>query len=135
VRRGDVDVTNATVYVRGTKNAARTRTVAVEPWAMHRLAEYLRGVPSTPTAPLFEDVTARRALDVQRQALERLGLDVRYTLHDARHSYAVRQVRAGVPLQEIARNLGHKDAVMLLRIYGKYQPDARDFARAKLRAG
>jgi integrase len=134
VRRADVDVSNSTVFVRGTKTTARTRLVSVEAWAMTRLTEYLRRSPSTPAALLFEGVTKWRALKVQRAALKALKLDETYTLHDARHSYAVRQMKAGVDPQLIASNLGHKDAFMVLKIYGKYRPTAHDLARMQLRA-
>jgi integrase/recombinase XerC len=134
VRRGDVDLASSTVFVRGTKTPGRTRVVAVEQWAMKRLAEYMRRAPATPAALLFEGIRARRALDVQRRELERLELDVRYTLHDARHSYAVRQMKSGVDVQVIAANLGHTDAMMVLKVYGKYRPNAQDRARTQLRA-
>lgn len=134
VRRGDVDVSNASVFVRGTKSAARTRVVAVEAWAMTRLADFLRRSPATPTTPLFNGVTRFRALKVQRAALKALKLDEGYTLHDARHSYAVRQMKAGADPQLIAHQLGHIDASMVLRVYGKYRPTAYDLARLQLRA-
>jgi len=134
VRRCDVDLPRGTVFVRGTKTPSRTRPVAVESWAMDRLASYLRARPSTPDAPLFPGVTERRALDVQRIALRQLGLDVRYTLHDARHSYAVRRMKAGDDPHMVAHNLGHRDPVMVLRVYGKYRPTAYDLARTHLRA-
>lgn len=133
VRRGDVDLDGATVFVQGTKTTARTRVVSVEEWAMTRLAEYLRRAPSTPAALLFEGVTKWRALKEQRKALRALNLDERYTLHDARHSYAVRQMKAGQDPQMIAHNLGHKDAVMVFKIYGKYRPTLSDLARASMK--
>lgn len=134
VRRSDVDLASSTVFARGTKTPGRTRVVAVEPWAMKRLAEYVRRNRSTPSALLFDGVKARRALDVQRRELKRLGLDPSYTLHDARHSYAVRQMKTGVDPQVIAANLGHTDALMVLKVYGKYRPTAQDLARAQMRA-
>ncbi len=134
VRRADVDPNSSTVFVRGTKTTARTRMVGVEPWAMTRLAEYIRRAALTDAALLFEGVVARRALDVQRAALKALKLDESYTLHDARHSFAVRQMKAGVDPQIIAHNLGHKDALMVLKVYGKYRPTTQDLARAQIRA-
>lgn len=134
VRRADVDSDSSTAFVRGTKTPARTRTVRVEPWAMAKLAEYVRRAALTGAAFLFEGVTARRALDVQRASLKALKLDESYTLHDARHSYAVRRMKAGDDPQMIAHNLGHKDALMVLKVYGKYRPSAQDLARAQIRA-
>ena len=42
--------------------------------------------------------------------------------HDARHHWAVENIRAGVPVELVARQLGHKDAVMVLKIYGRFAP-------------
>jgi integrase len=133
VRRADVDFDADTVFVRGTKTTARTRTVSLELWAMNKLADYIRRAALTGAALLFEGVTARRALDVQRASLKALQLDESYTLHDARHSYAVRRMKAGDDPQMIAHNLGHKDAFMVLKVYGKYRPTAQDLARSQIR--
>ncbi len=131
VRRGDVDLAGSTVLVRGTKTPSRTRVARVEPWAMKRLRQYLRRVPLTPAARLFEPVTYGQVREEHRKALAALGLDQRYRLHDCRHSYAVRQMQAGVDPQLIAHNLGHQDAFMVLKVYGKYRPTPQDLARAQ----
>lgn len=133
VRRSDVDLDNSTVHVHGTKNLGRDRVVVVEDWAVARLAGYLRQHPMTGAAFLFEGVTPRRAFDVQRAALKALKLNETYRLHDARHSYAVRMMKAGADPQIIANNLGHVDATMVLRVYGKYRPSLQDLAREQLR--
>jgi integrase len=56
-----------------------------------------------------------------REAVKAIGVED-YTLHDARHSYAVRHMQANTPIMEIATNLGHKDASLVLKVYGKYRP-------------
>jgi len=63
--------------------------------------------------------------------LKVLKLPTTYTMHDARHSFAVRCMKAGIDPQLIANNLGHRDATMALRIYGKYRPTPADFRRAR----
>jgi hypothetical protein len=40
----------------------RDRTVSVEPWAMARIAEFVRANSLTAAAPLFPDVTGRARL-------------------------------------------------------------------------
>lgn len=45
-----------------------------------------------------------------------------YRQKDQRHSYCVRAIKAGTPVELVARQLGHKDAVMVLRVYGKFIP-------------
>lgn len=59
-----------------------------------------------------------------------LGLPEGYTMHDGRHSFAVRLTRKVADPQLIASNLGHRDGTVIHRIYGKYRPKASDFRRA-----
>lgn len=134
VRKRDVDEKQRTVHVHGTKNSWRDRPVFVEDWAWPRIAAEAKG--KLPDAPLFVEVdgqaaTYYRALAAHRAALKALELHTSYTMHDARHSFAVRCIKAGIDPQLIANNLGHRDATMVLRIYGKYRPTAADFRRAR----
>ena len=46
-----------------------------------------------------------------------------YTPRDARHSYAVRAIRSGVPAEVVARQLGHANAVLVHKLYGRFAPD------------
>ena len=132
--RRDVDARRGIVLVRGSKNAWRERSVALDTWAAQRLRGYLSARAFTPDAPIFPGVTADQARHVQRRALKALSLSADYRLHDARHSYAVRHMKAGDRPELIAATLGHKDAIMVLRVYGKYHPTAHELARARLRA-
>lgn len=130
VLRGDFNFADNTSRARGTKNKWRDRTVSVEPWAMARIAEFIKATGLTPAAPLFPGVSGARALDVLRSGLRALGLPEAYTLHDARHSFAVRCMKRGAQPQLIANNLGHKDASQVLKIYGKYRPTLLDMSEA-----
>jgi hypothetical protein len=47
-------------------------------------------------------------------------------MRDQRHSYAVRAARAGTPAELIARQLGHADAVLVLKVYGRFMPSQQD---------
>jgi site-specific recombinase XerC len=134
VRRRDVELRRAIVQVTGTKNVWRTRPVLLDEWAKKRLASYIAARRFTPDALLFEGVTERQAWGVQKEAVAALKLQPGYRLHDARHSYAVRQMKAGVDPQVIANNLGHKDTTMLWKVYGKYRPTMHDLARERMRA-
>lgn len=133
VRVRDVDQANRSVHVHGTKNAWRNRPVYVEDWAWEYIARCLKG--KFPDSPLFldgaEPATYSRALASHRAAVKRLQLPVGYTMHDARHSFAVRQMKAGVDPQLIANNLGHRDATMVLKLYGKYRVRTEDFRRLR----
>jgi hypothetical protein len=51
-----------------------------------------------------------------------------YTMRDQRHTYAVRAIRAGTPAELVARQLGHVNAVLVHKVYGRFAPrqDERD---------
>jgi len=82
-----------------------------------------------PDAPLFDGVDYWDTIASHRSALKALGLPKDYTLHDARHGFAVRWIRAGIDPNLIAANLGHKNAMLVLKVYGKHRPRALDLAR------
>ena len=43
-------------------------------------------------------------------------------MSDARHTYAVRQIRAGVPVEVVARQLGHANSTLVQVVYGRFVP-------------
>ncbi|HEY8795140.1 MAG TPA: hypothetical protein VIM15_09370 [Gemmatimonadaceae bacterium] len=49
-----------------------------------------------------------------------------YQLRDQRHSYAVRAGRGGTPAELISRQVGHANAVLVLKIYGRFMPSQQD---------
>jgi integrase len=75
-------------------------------------------IPLSNLSPLF--IRARRSVGLE---------DVR--LHDLRHTYASRLVRAGVPLFEVAKLLGHRQIEMTMR-YSHLTVDTLDAAVAAL---
>jgi len=132
VQLSELDQESRTVHIHGTKNRWRDRIVLVEDWAWPIFLSAAKG--KVGNAGLFtEDSGApadyARARLEHKAALKALGLNPAYTMHDARHSFAVRWMKAGHDPQLIANNLGHRDASMVLRIYGKYRPKAADYRR------
>jgi integrase len=142
MRRRDVDVKNREIQAPGTKNYNRNRFVRVADWAWPFLEARLKGL--LPDARIFHEVPNRwRAGDVHRAAIgepARAGQEATgllkefpiyrgYTMRDSRHTYAVRAVKAGTPLELVAKQLGHKDVSMVIKVYGKYAP--RQDERAK----
>ena len=81
----------------------------------------------TPGERLFRGLDRWDVGDAHRDRLIALGLP-HHRVHDARHFYAIRAVRAGTPYELLARQLGHADVTMVARIYGRYAPrsDERD---------
>lgn len=115
------------VRVRGTKNANRDRLVRVADWAWHVLALRLMDLSATSLyeEPLGAVRTRHLLTEAHRKLVTSLGLPP-VTLHDARHYFAVRLMRAGTPAEVVARQLGHRDATMVLRVYGRFAPSAHD---------
>jgi hypothetical protein len=50
------------------------------------------------------------------------------TLHDHRRSYAVNSRKRGMPDPLIAHQAGHANTLLIAKRYGRYTPNARDFA-------
>lgn len=126
----DVDVARRTVRVRGGKTAWRDRVVRVadDLWPFV-LAGVVGKLPGALVAPGDRWQWSRR----HAEAVERAGLRPLW-LRDARHSFAIRLVRAGVPLEVVARQMGHKDATLVMRVYGRFQPSTDEVERWEQRA-
>jgi integrase len=127
LKRRDVDLDAKTVRAHGSKRSWRNRSCAItELWVIPIIAGYIKDF--TPNAPLFPNAHEKTFLDRHHAA----GVDAkvpRSTLHDHRHSYSVNALRRGMPLQLVAHQLGHKDTTLVQRTYGKFVPQAFDFAR------
>ncbi len=115
----DVDLREHQVRARGTKAWTRDRMALVADWAWLHVERHLRAV--LPGERVFRGVHRWAAGDMHRERCRALGL-TGYRLHDARHHWAVRMIRAGMPLELVARQLGHRDVVMVARVYGRFVP-------------
>lgn len=129
--RGDIDTENWTIHARGTKNVWRDRIVSVERWAIPYLEEHIRLL--TPGARVFPGLNRWTASDVHRAVCKRIGIE-NYQLRDARHTYAVRMIRNGAPAGLVATQLGHVDATMVTRVYGRFHPSHNEMAKWHSRA-
>jgi integrase len=130
--RADVDTERRRVRARGTKMArrqgkrARDRYARVEAWAWAYLERHLAANPGLPAADLFPGVSPKMARARHREACRRLGI-TNYRPHDARHTYAVRAIRAGASPRVVSKQLGHVDEQMVMRVYAKHEPDDSDY--------
>jgi integrase len=125
LRRRDVDVAHREVRAAGTKTHSRDRVVRVAEWAWPYLEARCVGLP--PDVLLFSAVGVDRwsARSAHHTACEALSI-ADYTQRDARHSYAVRAIRSGVPAEVVARQLGHANAVLVLKVYGRFAPNQQE---------
>jgi integrase len=127
---GDVDLDQATVFVRHGKTARSVRTIPVPPNVAASLrAHRARAGTIDRHAPLFtgERKGQRLRVDVAlhrfTELLEAARLP-RMRLHDLRHAHATLLLAAGVPMQLIADQLGHANQAMTAQVYAHVQPGA-----------
>ncbi|MGH7649937.1 MAG: tyrosine-type recombinase/integrase, partial [Gemmatimonadaceae bacterium] len=123
LRRSDVDIARREIRAAGTKTHARDRIVRASEWSWPFIAHACVGL--LPNAPLFPKIDRWLAGDAHRAACAALEFED-YQLRDQRHSYAVRAARAGTPAELIARQLGHANAVLVLKVYGRFMPSQQE---------
>jgi integrase len=114
----DFDLTAGTAFARGTKTAKRRRmTVITESAAVPFIAAALKGkLPKALVWGGCEVSTIRRR---HQAAARQLGLE-HTTLHDWRHTFAVRELRKGRSLTFVSQMLGHKNTTLVQTTYGQY---------------
>lgn len=134
VRVRSVSKADKTIHAPGTKSYNRDRIVRVADYAWDAVLELLKG--KHPDSTLFDAIGDRWiALDEHRAACNALvekgyrvfaempgGGKHDYTLRDHRHTWAVRAVRSGWPIEAVSRQLGHVNGVLALRVYGRFVP-------------
>lgn len=125
VRKRDVNEARHTVRAKGTKAESRDRICYVPDWAWGFVVEAMKDLhPDALLVPYSRTPIDRS----HREACEALKIED-YRFHDGRHSYAVRMIRAGTPMELVARQLGHTDLRQVMRCYGRFRPTEDDAAR------
>lgn len=132
IRKRDIDVERRAVRAPGTKTFNRDRVAKIRAFAWPYVERHIKNM--LPSARLFEGITYEQARRALVAALEAADISVSgYTLHSARHSFAVQLRREGVPFELIARNLGHKDTAECIKCYGRYDVDLDQWAQWEAR--
>lgn len=117
-----VDVAGGRIYLPGSKTENASRVVHLTARGIQAYRSFPRSI-STPLvwwgargAPLS---WPNWRWDVWYPAVELAGLKKRppYSL---RHTFAVWSLRAGVPIQDLAREMGHSDVSITFRTYGRW---------------
>lgn len=122
LRKGDVDLIDKTIFIRGTKNSdSREFPVGDFPELWTRL--------------IFEVAKCKtdedRVFPMTRMTLTRAWHKVRPTthgLHSLRHTLAIECLEKGVPLQLVQKILGHK-VIQTTMIYQDYLWTKKDFQK------
>lgn len=134
LRIKDVDLENGVLHVVQNvtfagidtpKTKSSRRTVSIPDVVKTELAEYIgKKYKPSPTQLLFyrspDGITGFFA---HKQA--EIGMTPRIRLHDLRHSHASMLINLGFSPDVVADRLGHKDATMVLAIYGHMYPQRR----------
>lgn len=112
MRLADLDLDLAECHVPGTKHVAgrvnkRDRYhVQIERWALSDLRRHIKARGLMGTVPLFAGMNRDTAHRQHVDACTAVGVQD-YTIHDARHSWAVRHIQAGASWEAVADQLGN----------------------------
>jgi integrase len=139
----DIDLQRMLAHAPGSKAITRNRyDVVIEGWAKPYLERHLalHDVMTAPgvepidyaTRPIFAGISRYKVYWFHKRACAALKIDD-LTVHDARHSLAVRWRKRGVPLEVIASQLGHQNVLQVATIYGRFQP-TMDERQAEVRS-
>jgi integrase len=121
LRVGDYDPDNGKLYI-GLTKSGDSRHVTLTADGQSFFEQLTAGKPSS--APMLGRVwKPSHQLGPMRQACERAKIDPPVGFHQLRHTWASLAIKQGVPLQMVAKNLGHVDTRMVERHYGHLDED------------
>lgn len=124
LRKEDVNFDERTINTRGSKTIWRNRVVRFEAWETEDLRSLVEWLGAGALLfPFADGATALDEFKAAQQAAEMSG----HRLHDLRHTYAVNALRQGYKPTVVAHQLGHKDATMVTKVYGRFIPDKSDY--------
>ncbi len=112
----DVDVAGSRFRIRGGKTAAARRWVAVPAWLMVEIQETCPPDDRTPERRVFPGLTPGGASSLITRACRAAGIP-QFSPHDLRHRYASVKISEGVPVTDLAAQLGHSKKSMTLDVY------------------
>jgi integrase len=131
---GDFDSAAGTILIQRSKSA-RSRHVILTPEGAEFFANICRGRPVNEIVFTRPDGQAWRETNHQlyvRRANERAKITPPITFHGLRHSFASLAIMNGMPLQVVAKALGHVNTKMVEAVYGHL---STDFVSQAIRAG
>jgi integrase len=112
----DVDVAGSRFRIRGGKTSSARRWVAVPPWLMVEIQETTPPDDRTAERRVFPGFTPAAARSAMRKACTSAGVP-HFHPHDLRHRYASVKLREGVPITDLAAQLGHARKSLTLDTY------------------
>jgi integrase len=112
----DVDIAESRFRVRQGKTATARRWVAVPSWLIEEIAASCSPDDRLPERRVFQGFSPGVAKNVMARACKAAGIP-HFHPHDLRHRYASLKVREGVPVTDLAAQLGHARKSMTLDTY------------------
>jgi integrase len=112
----DLDLSQSRFRIRQGKTRAARRWVAVPEWLMEDIAATCPLDDRTPERRVFPGATRQVLGMAMRRGCQAAGLPL-YSPHDLRHRYASVKIREGVPVTDLAAQLGHARKSMTLDTY------------------
>jgi integrase len=112
----DVDLAESRFRVRHGKTAAARRWIAVPEWLMEEIAATCPLEDRTPERRVFPGFSPDVAKNVMARACKAAGIP-HFHPHDFRHRYASLKLREGVPVTDLAAQLGHSRKSLTLDVY------------------
>ncbi len=124
----DVDESASRFRIRSGKTAAARRWVAVPEDLMAEISVSIPPDDRTPERRVFPGATPPTIKNIMRRACQTAGLSL-YSPHDLRHRYASVQIARGVPVTNVAAQLGHSRKRLTLDTYSHVLIDELDPGR------
>jgi integrase len=118
----DVDVDGSRFRIRHGKTRTARRWVAVPEWLMIDIAETTPPDDRTPERRVFVGFTVDATKNVMARACKAAGIS-HFHPHDLRHRYASIKIAEGVPVTQVAAQLGHAKKSMTLDTYSHVMID------------
>jgi integrase len=112
----DVDVAGCRFRISHGKTRTARRWVAVPAWLMVEVQESCPPDDRTPERHVFPGASRGAVGAAMRQACKVAGI-ARYHPHDLRHRYASVKIAEGVPVTDLAAQLGHSKKSLTLDTY------------------
>lgn len=113
---GDVDRANLRLRIRNGKTRAARRFVAVPEWLMEEIEATCPPDDRTEARRVFPGANKNTIGNAIRHGCKAAGI-ASYSPHDLRHRYISLKVKEGVPITEIAAQVGHSRTSLTLDTY------------------
>jgi integrase len=112
----DVDLAESRFRIRNGKTATARRWVAVPVPVMDAIVETCPPDDRTPERQVFPGFSPDVAKNVMARACKAAGIS-HFHPHDLRHRYASVKIREGVPVTQLAAQLGHSKKSLTFDVY------------------